>query len=83
MLFKSLEFKRKDGQKVKVMEIPVLEENNSYRFIVDVRLQTYLTALYNESGAKNVHSFREHLKKAVKWRDYEAIFQSDILKHNA
>lgn len=83
MLFKSLEFKRKDGQKVKVLEIPVLEEDNNYRFIVDVRLQTFLTAVYNKPDNKMVYSFRDYLKKAVKWHDYEAIFQSDILKHNA
>ncbi|MEH7134902.1 DUF2535 family protein, partial [Priestia megaterium] len=34
MLLKSLEFKHVSGQKVKITEIPVLEENSTFRFML-------------------------------------------------
>lgn len=83
MLFKSLEFKLLNGHKVKITDIPVLEEDNQYRFLVQIRLQTFLTKITAQKNPNAVYSFREYLKKAIKWPDYEAIFQTDILKHNA
>ncbi|MBD1381595.1 DUF2535 family protein [Metabacillus arenae] len=83
MLLKSLEFKRLDGQKVKIVEIPVLEEDNHYYFLIQIRLQSFLTKLHSLKTPQQVYSFREYLKKLLKWPDYEAIFQSTILKHNA
>ncbi|MGD6815863.1 DUF2535 family protein [Metabacillus sp. 84] len=83
MLFKSLEFKRMDGQKVKVIEIPVMGKDQRYAFLIQARLQAYLTRLYAEPEPKSVYSFREYLKKVLKWPDYEAIFQSEILQNNA
>ncbi|MTH52068.1 DUF2535 family protein [Bacillus mangrovi] len=83
MLFKSLEFKRMDGQKVKVIEIPVMVKDNSYTFLIQARLQAYLTRLNAEPEPKSVYSFREYLRKTLKWPDYEAIFQSEVLQNNA
>lgn len=83
MLFKSLEFKNQNGQKVKILEIPVLEEDSTFRFMIDIRLQAYMSKIYSESNPKKCYSFKDHLKKVLKWRDYEMIFQTDILRNNA
>ncbi|HYK72911.1 MAG TPA: DUF2535 family protein [Pseudoneobacillus sp.] len=83
MLFKSLEFKNVVGQKVKVMDIPVLEEDSRYYFMIQVRLQTFITSLSKESKAKRCYSFRDYLKRALKWPDYEEIFKTGELKNNA
>ncbi|MEH7393126.1 DUF2535 family protein [Bacillus sp. JJ1503] len=84
MLFKSLEFKNAVGQKVKIMEIPVLERNSPFYFMIQVRLQTFMTSLYKDSkkGMKN-HSFREYLKRVLKWPVYEELFKTPELKNNA
>ncbi|ANB57001.1 hypothetical protein GFC29_778 [Anoxybacillus sp. B7M1] len=83
MLFKSLEFKNAYGQKVKIIEIPVLEEDNTYRFIVQSRLETLIAKVYWSQEARCVYSFRDHLKRVLKWPVYEQIFKTDILKNNA
>ncbi|AIE60439.1 YpmP family protein [Bacillus methanolicus] len=83
MLFKSLEFKNVVGQKVKVIDIPVLEEDNPFYFMIQVRLQTFITTLYYERKARKCYSFRNHLKRVMKWPDYEQIFNSTELKNNA
>ncbi|WP_310362499.1 DUF2535 family protein [Neobacillus drentensis] len=83
MLFKSLEFKNVVGQKVKVVEIPVLVEDNTYKFLIQVRLQTYVTSLYNEKSLKKSYSFKDYLKKVMKWPDYEQLFKVGELKNNA
>ena len=83
MLFKSLEFKNVDGQKVKIIEIPVLEDDNPYQFIVKVRLQTFIAQVYVNENAKKIYSFKEYLKRVLKWPVYEQIFKSEILKNNA
>ena len=83
MLFKSLEFKNVVGQKVKIMDIPVLEEDSTYKFMIQVRLQTYATSLYTEKGSKKNYSFKEYLKKVMKWPDYEQLFKIAELKNNA
>ncbi len=83
MLFKSLEFKNAVGQKVKVMEIPVLEEDNPYKFMIHVRLQTFITSIYGEKQTKKVYSFKDYLKRVLKWPDYQEIYKSDKLKNNA
>lgn len=83
MLFKSLEFKNGDGQKVKIIEIPVLEDDNPYQFIVKVRLQTFIAQVYANQHPKKVYSFKEYLKRVLKWPVYEQIFKSEILKNNA
>jgi len=83
LLFKSLEFKNAYGQKVKIIEIPVLEEDNTYRFMIQLRLETFIAKVYRSRTTRSVYSFREHLKKVLKWPIYEQIFKETILKHNA
>jgi hypothetical protein len=83
LLFKSLEFKLLNGHKVKITDIPVLEEDNQYRFLVQIRLQTFLSKITSQKHPNDVYSFRDYLKKSIKWPDYEAIYQPVILKHNA
>ncbi|MDQ0245402.1 hypothetical protein J2S09_002979 [Bacillus fengqiuensis] len=83
MLFKSLEFKHLNEQKVKVIEIPVLEDDNPYRFMISIRLEAFINKIYNNQNPKKVYSFKEYLKRVLKWKQYELIFKEDILKHNA
>ncbi|MDR6998181.1 DUF2535 family protein [Neobacillus niacini] len=83
MLLKSLEFKTIVGQKVKVMEIPVLEEDSPFKFMIQVRLQTFITSINKEPSSKKCYSFKEYLKKVMKWPDYEKLFKVDELKNNA
>ncbi|WP_027409770.1 YpmP family protein [Anoxybacteroides tepidamans] len=83
MLFKSLEFKNVYGQKVKIIDIPVLEEDSTYRFMVQMRLETFIAKVYRSHEGRSVYSFRDYLKKALKWPIYEQIFKTDILKNNA
>jgi len=83
LLFKSLEFKNDVGQKVKVMDIPVLEEDSTYKFMIQVRLQTFITSIYVEKSSKKCYSFKEYLKKVLKWPDYEQLFKVGKLKNNA
>jgi hypothetical protein len=83
LLFKSLEFKNCYGHKVKVIEIPVLPEGNTYHFMLDFRLQAFLSKIMTKSSPNQIYSFREYLKTVLKWTDYERLFQLDILKHNA
>ncbi|MDR9794508.1 DUF2535 family protein [Aeribacillus composti] len=83
MLFKSLEFKLENGQKVKIVEIPVLEEDNSYRFMLNIHMQLFIANICKESKPKSLYNFRSYLKHALKWKDYESIFQDNRLKHNA
>lgn len=71
------------GQKVKITDIPVLEEDNKYCFMLNIRLQILLTSIYAQKRPKNIYSFKEYLKRVIKWPDYEAIFGNNILKSNA
>lgn len=83
MLLKSLEFKNAVGQKVKVVEIPVLEEDSPYNFMIQVRLQTFITSIYCEKQLKKVYSFKDYLKRVLKWPDYQEVFKAGELKYNA
>jgi predicted GTPase len=83
LLFKSLEFKNAVGQKVKIVEIPVLEKDSHYYFMIQVRLQTFITAVYGNGKTNRSHSFREYLKRVLKWPVYEEIFKTPELKNNA
>ncbi|MBV7508065.1 YpmP family protein [Bacillus sp. sid0103] len=83
MLFKSLEFKNDVGQKVKVVDIPVLEEDSTYKFMIQVRLQTLVASLYKEESLKKCYSFKDYLKKVMKWPEYEHLFKLGELKNNA
>ncbi|MCM3162989.1 MULTISPECIES: DUF2535 family protein [Bacillaceae] len=83
MLFKSLEFKLASGQKVKITDIPVLEEDNKNRFMLQIRLQKFISIIQTQINPRSIYSFKDYLKKVLKWPDYEAIFGSSILKNNA
>jgi hypothetical protein len=83
LLFKSLEFKNDVGQKVKVLDIPVLVEESTYKFMIQVRLQTFLTSIDQDINPKRCYSFKEYLKKVMKWPDYEQLFKVGELKNNA
>jgi hypothetical protein len=83
LLFKSLEFKNVVGQKVKVVDIPVLEEDSTYKFMIQVRLQGFTSTIYQERNPKKCYSFKEYLKKVMKWPDYEELFKVGELKNNA
>jgi hypothetical protein len=83
VLTKSLEFRNAVGQKVKVTDIPVLEEDSTYRFMIQVRLQTFVTSLHAEKKLKKCYSFKDYLKKVMKWPDYEQLFKVGELKNNA
>jgi hypothetical protein len=51
--------------------------------MIQVRLQTFITALYKEQKAKKCYSFRDYLKRTLKWPDYEELFKIGELKNNA
>lgn len=72
-----------NGQKVKITDIPVLEEDNKYCFMLKIRLQTFLTTIYAQKQPKSSYSFKAYLKSVIRWPDYEAIFESNLLKNNA
>lgn len=83
VLTKSLEFKNAVGQKVKVTEIPVLAQDSTYKFMIQVRLQAFISTIYREKKPQKCYSFREYLKKVMKWPDYEQLFKVGELKNNA
>ncbi|MBT2733525.1 DUF2535 family protein [Bacillus sp. ISL-7] len=83
MLCKSLEFKNVYGQKIKVIEIPVLETNNRYYFMIQVRLQMFISYLYNKPHEKSCYSFREYLKRKMSWPDYQDLFRMMEFRNNA
>ncbi|SDP03559.1 Protein of unknown function [Litchfieldia salsa] len=83
MLYKSIEFKNVDGQRVKVSEIPVLANHHRYYFMVDIRLQSLISSLYNQLQGKTHVSFREYLKQKIKWSEYKELFDIESYRNNA
>lgn len=83
MLCKSLEFKNVDGQKMKIIEIPVLETSNHYYFMIQVRLQNFFSILYHKPHEKSCYSFREYLKRKLSWHDFKEIYSMKEYKSNA
>jgi Protein of unknown function (DUF2535) len=83
LVCKSLEFKNTFGQKIKVMDIPVLEKNNRFYFMVEVRLQSYISLLYYNLQENSSHSFREHLKRKMSWSDFKDLYRIQDFKNNA
>ncbi|UAL45663.1 DUF2535 family protein [Sutcliffiella horikoshii] len=83
MLWKSLEFTINEGQKVKVIEIPVLEDDSTYHFMVRVRLERFIKIILSEKEPKQVYSFKDYLRTVLKWPDYCKVVKTDILKNNA
>ncbi|WP_044022120.1 DUF2535 family protein [Bacillus sp. SG-1] len=82
MLLKSLEFKNCYGQKVRISDIPVLPQDNPLCFKVNLRLQLYIAEIYRGSK-KKVFSFRDYLKRHLKWPEYQSIYHTVGLKNNA
>jgi hypothetical protein len=83
LVCKSLEFKNSFGQKMKVMDIPVLEKNHRYYFMVEVRLQSYISLLYYKSQEKSNHSFSEYLKRKISWAEFKELYRIQDFKNNA
>lgn len=83
LLSKSLEFKNAVGQKIKIIEIPVLEKKNHYYFMIQVRLQIFITSLFNKPQEKGCYSFRDYLKGKMRWPDYQDLFNIQEFKNNA
>ncbi|MBT2575371.1 DUF2535 family protein [Bacillus sp. ISL-51] len=83
MLLKSLEFKRRDGIQVKVTDIPVVTEGEHYFFQIHQHLELYLREVFASQSVRTVYSFRQYVKRRMKWKDYEAVFNQEMLKHNA
>ncbi|MEL3974670.1 DUF2535 family protein [Rossellomorea oryzaecorticis] len=83
MLTKTIEFKSKYGMKVKILEVPVLKEDSPLYFRVNLKLNAFISKVMKEHAQKTTYSFREYLKKTMKWSDYELIYYSEELKNNA
>ena len=83
LLTKTIEFKSKYGRKVKILEVPVLKEENPLYFRVNLRLQSFITKIVTQNLSKTTYNFREYLKKTTKWSEYEEIYRSEELKFNA
>jgi len=74
LLYKVLEFQNAFGQKIEVLEIPVIETDHHYYFLVQARLQIFVSSLYNKPQEKSCYSFRDYLKRKMKWSDYENLY---------
>ncbi|EKN70361.1 hypothetical protein BABA_05616 [Neobacillus bataviensis LMG 21833] len=83
MLFKSLEFKNAVGQKLKIIEIPVLEKNNRYYFMIQIRLQIFVSSLYHKPMEKSCYSYRDYLKRKMNWTDFKNLFSVHGVKSNS
>jgi uncharacterized protein Veg len=83
LLTKTIEFKSKDGRKVKILEIPVLKEDSPLYFRVNLKLNVFISKILKEQTRKTSFSFRDYLKNTMKWSDYEQIYHSEELRNNA
>ncbi|MGE6260312.1 DUF2535 family protein [Heyndrickxia sporothermodurans] len=83
MLVKCLEFKTKNGQKVKIVDIPVLPLKSPLYFKVNVKLHAFLAEMDFDSKSKTIYSFREYLRKTLKWTEYDYLYNDKELKNNA
>ena len=83
MLVKCLEFKNAVGRKVVIKEIPVLELKHPHFFLIQIRLQSFVDSICDDRRECDSYSFREYLKKTVKWPVYDELFGSSKLKNNA
>ncbi|MFB3171245.1 DUF2535 family protein [Neobacillus sp. 179-C4.2 HS] len=83
MLCKSLEFTNTFGQKIKIMDIPVLDSNHQYYFLVQVRLQRFISLLNGQHQEISSHSFREHMKRKMNWVEFKELYSIQVFKNNA
>ena len=83
LLTKTIEFRSKYGRKIKVSEIPVLEEDSPLYFNVNTHLQLFLSQVVKSEENKTNYSFRDYLKRTLKWTEFEKIYYTKKLKSNA
>ncbi|MBS4173194.1 DUF2535 family protein [Bacillus sp. FJAT-49736] len=83
MLFKSLEFKTNNGQKVKITDIPVLSDASPHFYKINASLAQFVKKIQASSNVKNNYSFRDYLKRTLRWPEYELIYNPSVLKNNA
>lgn len=83
MLWKTLEFKHVSGTKVKVIEIPVLEEDPLLQVLIKEHLQSFIIYILQINRPKKCYSFKEHLKKTVKWTTYQRLMSQGPLPYHA
>ncbi|OLO39376.1 hypothetical protein BTR23_10075 [Alkalihalophilus pseudofirmus] len=77
MLYKTVEFQNVVGQKVKVVDIPVVGRSHRYYFMIQARLQMFITPLYNQPQTTSCFSFRDYLKRKMKWSDFQNLYTND------
>ncbi|WP_209121106.1 DUF2535 family protein [Alkalihalobacillus sp. BA299] len=82
MLYKTVEFQNVVGQKLKVVDIPVVARSHRHFFMIQARLQMFISPLYNQRQTKDCFSFRDYLKRKIKWSDFENLFHIDNRKSN-
>jgi uncharacterized protein Veg len=83
LLTKTIEFKSKYGRKIKISEIPVLEEDSPLYFNVNTHLQLFLSQVVKSKENKTNYCFRDYLKRTLKWKEFEKIYFPKELKSNA
>jgi hypothetical protein len=83
LLTKTIEFKSKYGRKVKILEVPVLKEDSPLYFSVNLKLNLFISKILEEQTRKTAYSFRDYLKRTMKWSDYEQIYHCEELRNNA
>jgi predicted GTPase len=81
VFYKRIEFINITGQKVKVTDIPVLGSTDRNYFMIQARLQIFISSLYYNPQEKSSYSFREYLKRKIRWSDFEDLFYD--VKENA
>jgi hypothetical protein len=77
LLFKTLEFNNRLGQKVKITDIPVLMPGETYYFMLSARLGMFINFIYENKDAKNLYSFKKYLANVLKWPVYEELFKEE------
>lgn len=82
LLFKTLEFNNKIGQKVKITDIPVVLPGDTYHFMLSARLGMFINFIYENKDVKTVYSFKHYLMNVLKWPVYEKLFKEE-LRNNA
>ncbi|GAA0348430.1 DUF2535 family protein [Bacillus carboniphilus] len=83
MLWKTLEFTHVSGSKVKILEIPVLEEDPLLQVLIREHLQSFIVNILQMQKPKRVYSFKEYLKKSLKWTTYERLMSQGPLPYHA
>jgi len=72
-----------NDQKVKIIEIPVLERKHPDFFLIQVRLQLFISMIYDNPEEKSCYSFRDYSKQKMKWPKYVHLFGQGEVKNKA